>query len=128
VILDTSAILAVLYDEPEQDELLEKIGASDQVGVGAPTLAETAIVLCGARGEIGLSHLADFIERADTVVVSFEAAHWRSAVDAWLRYGKGRHPAALNFGDCLAYATAQVAAQPLLCKGDDFAKTDLALA
>ncbi len=128
MILDTSAILAILYDEQEQADLLEKLGQADQVGVGAPTLAEAAIVLCGARGEIGLSQLADFTERAAAVVVPFEAAHWRSAVDAWLRYGKGRHPAALNFGDCLAYATARVAAQPLLCKGDDFAKTDLTLA
>ena len=128
MILDTSAILAILFDEPEQDAFLEKIGAADQVGIGAPTLVETGIVLCGASGEAGLTHLAGFIERADAVVVSFEAAHWRTAVDAWLRYGKGRHPAALNFGDCLAYATAHVANQPLLCKGDDFTKTDLALA
>jgi ribonuclease VapC len=128
VILDTSAILAILFDEPEQDEFLDKIGSADALGVGAPTLTETAIVLCGARGDIGLTQLATFIERADAVVVAFEDAHWHSAVHAWLRYGKGRHPAALNFGDCLAYATAQVAPQPLLCKGDDFAKTDLTLA
>jgi ribonuclease VapC len=128
VILDTSAILAILYDEPERDEFLDKIDDADQIGIGAPTLTETAIVLCGARDETGLKQLTAFVERANAVAVSFEAAHWRSAVEAWLRYGKGRHPAALNFGDCLAYATAQVAARPLLCKGDDLAKTDLALA
>lgn len=128
MILDTSAILAILFDEPEQDEFLHKIGAADQVGVGAPTLVETGIVLCGAHGETGLTQLSGFTERANAVVVSFETAHWRTAVQAWLRYGKGRHPAALNYGDCLTYATARVADQPLLCKGDGFVQTDLALA
>jgi ribonuclease VapC len=128
VILDTSAILAVLFDEPERPEFVLKIDAADQVGVGAPTVVETAIVLCGVRGEIGHRHLGDFLDRANAVVVSFEDVHWARAVEAWLRYGRGRHRAALNFGDCLAYATAVVARQPLLCKGCDFAETDLALA
>lgn len=128
MILDTSAILAVLFDEPERDEFLEKIGAADQVGVGAPTVVESGIVLCGSRGERGAGQLSEFLRRAGAVVVAFESTHWGRAVDAWLRYGKGRHAAGLNFGDCLAYATASVAAQPLLCKGGDFAQTDLALA
>jgi ribonuclease VapC len=59
---------------------------------------------------------------------SFRRAHWRSAVDAFHRFGKGRHPAGLNFGDCMSYATAKLADQPLLCAGADFAKTDLRLA
>jgi ribonuclease VapC len=128
VILDTSAILAVLFDEPEQDQFLRKIGAATRLGVGAPTLVEAAIVLCGARGNAGRTQLAGFVERADAVVIPFEAVHWSSAVGAWLRYGKGRHPAGLNYGDCLAYAAATVAREPLLCKGTDFAKTDLVLA
>jgi ribonuclease VapC len=128
VILDTSAILAILFDEPDREELLRKLGEADQVGIGAPTLVEAAIVVCSARGELGLHQLGGFADRVDAVVISFEGAHWRSAVDAWLHFGKGRHPAALNFGDCLAYATARVASEPLLCKGDDFAKTDLVLA
>jgi len=62
------------------------------------------------------------------VVVPFDSAHWQTAADAWLRYGRGRHPAGLNLGDCLAYATARLAGRPLLCKSEDFQKTDLALA
>jgi ribonuclease VapC len=128
VILDTSAILAVFFREPEGDAFLEKIGAAPVVGVGAPTLAESAIVLAARLGEAGPRQLARLVERAGLVVVSFELPHWQVAAEAWLRFGKGRHEAALNFGDCLAYATARLAGEPLLCKGDDFAKTDLALA
>jgi ribonuclease VapC len=128
VILDTSAILAVFFGEPEADEFLHKIGAATIVGVGAPTVVESAIVLAARLGEAGPPQLARVIERAGLVVIPFAQAHWQVAADAWLRFGKGRHPAALNFGDCLAYATAQLAGRPLLCKGDDFAKTDLPLA
>jgi ribonuclease VapC len=128
VILDSSALLAILLGEPERREFARKIAAAPLVGVGAPTLAETAIVLAAKRGETGPRQLAGLVERSAVVVVSFEAQHWREAAGAWLRFGRGRHPARLNLGDCLAYATARVAGRPLLCKGDDFAKTDLALA
>lgn len=128
MILDTSAILAVFFREPERDDFLSRIGAAPVVGVGAPTLAETAIVLAARLGAAAPRQLAQIVERASLVVVSFEAAHWQTAGEAWLRFGRGRHPAALNFGDCLAYATAKVAGEPLLCKGGDFAETDLVLA
>jgi ribonuclease VapC len=128
VILDTSAILAILFRAAERDEFLHRIGAASAVGVGAPTLAETASVLAARAGGSGPPHLRRLIERAGIVVVSFDEAHWEVAAHAWLRFGRGRHPAALNLGDCLAYATARVAGRPLLCKGDDFSKTDLRLA
>jgi ribonuclease VapC len=128
VILDTSAILAVFFREPERDDFLHRIGAAPVVGVGAPTLVESAIVLAARLGEAGPRQLARIVERAGLVVISFELAHWQLAAEAWLRFGRGHHPAALNFGDCLAYATARLAGQPLLCKGDDFSKTDLMLA
>lgn len=128
MILDTSAILAIVFREPEHDEFLRKIGAAPTVGVGAPTLVETAIILIARLGEEGQRLLSLMVERAGIVVVSFDPPHWQLAIEAWLRFGKGRHPAALNFGDCLAYTTARLAGRPLLCKGDDFSKTDLALA
>jgi len=128
VILDTSAILAILFDEPEREAFIDLIGAQAVVGVGAPTLAETSIVLASRIGEAADRHVAGFVERAALVIVPFEAAHWRAAVDAWLRFGRGRHQAALNLGDCLSYATARVAGRPLLAKGDDFRRTDLPLA
>ena len=128
MILDTSAILAVLFAEDERDDFLAKIAGAERVGVGAPTVVEAAIVLGAIDGERARPQLAGFLERARAVVVSFESVHWSGALDAWLRFGRGRHPAALNFGDCLSYAVAAIAQEPLLCKGDDFAQTDLALA
>lgn len=128
MILDTSAILAILLDEPERAMFIELIGAQDVVGVGAPTLTETSIVLASRVGEVAGSHVTRFVERAGLVVVPFDAPHWQAAADAWLRFGRGRHPASLNLGDCLSYATARVAGRPLLAKGDDFRRTDLHLA
>ena len=128
MILDTSAILAILFDEPECESFIETIGRQAVVGVGAPTLTETSIVLASRVGDAAGRHLADFVERAAVVVVPFDAVHWRAAADAWLRFGRGRHQAALNLGDCLSYATARVADRPLLAKGDDFRRTDLPLA
>jgi ribonuclease VapC len=128
VILDTSAILAVFFREPERDEFLRKIGAAPLVGVGAPTLAESAIVLAARLGDAAPRQLARLVERGGLVVISFERPHWQLAVEAWLQFGRGRHEAGLNLGDCLAYATARLAGEPLLCKGNDFSKTDVALA
>ena len=128
MILDTSAILAIVYREPEHSEFLRKIGAASMVGVGAPTLVETEIVLSARLGAQGRQFLSGLVRRAGIVVVSFDPPHIELAVDAWLRFGKGHHPAALNFGDCLSYATARFAGRPLLCKGNDFTKTDLLLA
>jgi ribonuclease VapC len=85
-------------------------------------------VLAARLGEAGPRHLVRIVERASIVVISFDPSHWQLAAEAWFRFGRGRHPAGLNFGDCLAYSTARLAGQPLLCKGDDFSKTDLVLA
>jgi ribonuclease VapC len=94
-------------------------------GVGAATLAEAGIVLTARMGVEGKRVLALFVMESDLVVIPFGDGHWKAAVDAYRRYGKGRHPASLNFGDCLTYATAKLAGQPLLCTGADFARTDL---
>ena len=127
MILDSSAIVALLLGEPGHEELLERLRRPEAVGVGAPTLAETAIVLGARLGVAGRTLLARFVEENEVVVVPFGREHWQAAVDAFLRFGKGRHPARLNFGDCLTYATARLADEPLLSLGEDFAKTDLAL-
>lgn len=127
MILDTSAILAIVLDEPERDDYLRRIGAAALVGVGGPTLAETSIV-AGSRIPDGQRLVTLFIEGGGFEVIPFDARHWRVAAEAWVRFGKGRHPAALNLGDCLTYATARLAGRPLLAKGGDFAQTDLVLA
>ena len=128
MILDTSALLAIALDEPEREAFIAKIDDADSVGVGAPTLVEAGIVLAAHTGAEAGDLLGELMYVSVGVVIEFGAAHWQEALSAWSRFGKSRHAANLNFGDCLAYATARVAEQPLLCKGDDFAKTDLPLA
>jgi ribonuclease VapC len=128
MILDTSAIVAIAVQEPGYEELLEKVFGARAVGVGAPTLAESAIVLSARLGEDARGLLTRFLGEGAIQTIAFAEAHFGVAVGAWLRFGRGRHPASLNFGDCLAYATAKVADRPLLCVGEDFARTDLRLA
>lgn len=127
MIVDSSAIIATIMGEPTGRVLGEVIGSAPVCRVGAPTLVETTLVLVHKEGPRGKALLADFLQHRRFEVVSFGDAHWRSAQVAFMRFGKGRHPAGLNFGDCLTYATAFVAGEPLLCVGDDFPQTDLEL-
>jgi ribonuclease VapC len=108
--------------------LLEQILSTDVAGIGAPTAAETGIVLNHRLGRDASRLLLRFFEETAIEIVPFTDLHWQRAIDAYMRFGKGRHPAALNFGDCMTYATAALSGQPLLCKGNDFRKTDLVLA
>ena len=128
MILDSSAALAVLFRETGFETLVRKLAGDSARGIGAPTLAETGIVLSSRLGTDSRGLLSSFLMESDVVIVPFGEVHWRAAVDAYRRFGKGRHRAGLNFGDCMSYATARLADQPLLCVGDDFAKTDLRLA
>jgi ribonuclease VapC len=127
VIVDSSALVAILLAEPGREALVDHLAEAAVVGVGAPTLADTGIVLTARIGVAGRSLLARLLEEADIETIPCTAAHWPVAVDAFVRYGKGRHPAALNFGDCLTYATCRLAGRPLLCTGEDFPRTDLAV-
>jgi len=128
MILDTSAIVAIAFKEPGFEDLLGKLAKARNVAVGVPTLIETAIVLSARLNQDARGFLSRFLVEGSMVTVPFGDAHFATAVDAWLRYGKGRHRASLNFGDCLSYATAKVAGEPLLCIGSDFTQTDLPLA
>jgi ribonuclease VapC len=128
LIVDSSALIAMLLNEPGSDRLLQKLAAASSAGIGAPTLAETGIVLTARAGIEGKRNLTLFVQDTDLNVVPFGRDHWRAAVDAFRRYGKGQHPARLNLGDCMTYATAKLAGQPLLCTGSDFSKTDLPIA
>ncbi len=100
----------------------------ESLAIGAPTLVETGLLLTSQLDTLGRTLLSRFLEELDVEVISFGAAHWPAALDAFARFGKGRHPARLNLGDCLTYAVARLADEPLLCLGDDFAQTDLTLA
>jgi len=128
VILDSSAIVAVVLREPGFESIVSKLAAADALAVGAPTLAETGIVLSARLGKDARGLLQGLLRewRAETVVFGDE--HWRAAVAAYSQFGRGRHKAQLNFGDCLAYAVAKLASEPLLSTGSDFTKTDLLLA
>jgi ribonuclease VapC len=125
MIIDSSAIVAVLLREPGYDVLLDRIVAEESISVGAPTLAETAIVLTAQVGLMGRTLLARFIDEAELIVIQFDDEHWQVATDAFLRFGKGRHAGALDFGGCMTYAVARLAGEPLLYAGDAFAQTDI---
>jgi ribonuclease VapC len=128
VILDRSAVVAIMLREPGWEHLLARMRDAPRLGIGAPTLLEAGIVVSARVGDDARGRLARLLLESGIVVLPVTDAHFGVAMEAWLRYGKGRHPAALNFGDCLAYATAVVAGEPLLCVGDDFPQTDCPLA
>lgn len=124
MIVDSSALVAIVLREPGWEALAEKLSTSP-AGTGAPTLAEAGIVLTAKLGPRGRSLLARVVQEARVAVIPFTDEHWPIAIDAYARFGKGRHAAGLNFGDCLTYAAARLANQPLIYVGEDFAKTDL---
>ena len=125
MILDASAIVAILLEEPEVDRLLERIEQASLVAVGTPTLVEAGLVLARRLGTDPRALLGRFLQEFSVRVLPFAEQHWLESVGAYRRFGKGRHPAALNFGDCMSYAVAKVARQPLLCTGNDFPRTDV---
>lgn len=127
MILDSSALIAVVLREPAADSLAHVMSGADELAVGAPTLVETGLVLTARAGPAGTRGLERVLATATVDVLPFTDDHWRTAVQAFERFGKGRHPAALNLGDCYSYASARLAGRPLLCLGDDFPQTDLAL-
>jgi ribonuclease VapC len=125
LILDSSAVVAVLNREPGFEELERRMSEAQVVEIGAPTLVECALVVGKVRGEDGTETLARFIRRTGIRVLPFDEAHADLAAEAFLDYGKGRHPARLNYGDCMTYATARRAERALLFTGEDFAQTDI---
>jgi ribonuclease VapC len=127
MIIDSSAVLAVIGKEPGHERIVHELAASQETRMGAPTQLETGIVLTARLGPRGKTILARFLQENAIQIVAFDEDHAAVALDAYSRFGKGRHPAALNFGDCCTYATASVSGEPLLCVGDDFRQTDLRL-
>jgi ribonuclease VapC len=130
--LDSSALLAVLFSEPGYLGLVDRMLTADVLRIGAPTLVETSLVFESRRGRPARAGQArrdddvhELINELGVTVVPFGEPEWQRAADAFKKYGRGRHKAGLNFGDCLAYATAMVAGDLLLYVGGDFAHTDL---
>jgi ribonuclease VapC len=128
VVLDTSAVAAVLLGEPERDSFLARLAGADDPLISAATLVEASIVMCAKTGTEGVSDLDALLRAAAVRCVAVDAAQAHLARDAYARFGKGRAPAGLNFGDCFSYALAKAARRPLLFKGSEFSQTDVARA
>jgi ribonuclease VapC len=125
VIVDSSALAAIVFREPGYEALIAKLLAARWTGIGTPTLAELGIVLAVRLGTDPQAVITRLLDEFDIDAVPFGDDHWREALDAYRRFGRGRHRAALNFGDCLAYAVARLADAPLLYVGGGFAATDV---
>ncbi len=128
MILDSSAVVAVLLAEDGHEDLEVKMRDAGRVAIGAATLAETRTVMVRRHGAAGLEMVTRFLGDLEIEVESFDGLHADVAGHAAVRFGKGRNPAKLNYGDCMTYATAQVAGEPLLFIGNDFAQTDIQVA
>jgi ribonuclease VapC len=126
MVIDTSAVLAILQDEPERSRFTEAIAEAAPCSMSAAPLLEVAIVVESRFGVEGGRHLDHLLERAGVEIVAVDEEQVRMAREAYRRFGRGRHHARLNFGDCFSYALAFVRQQRLLFKGDDFAQTDIA--
>jgi ribonuclease VapC len=127
MVIDTSALAAIFFDEPERQTFLNAITAAGSRLISAATILETGIVLEGRRGEAAGREFDLFVVRANLQIVPVDSEQADLARSAWRRYGKGRHAAALNFGDCFSYALAKLSGEPLLAKGSDFGLTDIAV-
>lgn len=126
MIIDSSAMVAILKGEPEAEAFARAIAEADTVRMSAATLLETAIVIDSRRNPIASRRLDEFLRESLTIVESVTEAQVRIARDAYRDFGKGSgHPAGLNFGDVFAYALAKVTGDPLLFKGEDFSQTDI---
>jgi ribonuclease VapC len=125
MIIDTSALVAITFREPGHPELITKLASASSAGIGTPTLAETGLVLAARLRRDSRDLVIRLLYEFNIEEVPFGDGHWKEAIDAYLRYGKGRHKAQLNFGDCLTYAVARLAREPLLFTGNDFTQTDL---
>jgi ribonuclease VapC len=128
IVLETSALVAILLNEDTATTLNKALVDAPQVLLPAHVIVEATLVMVGRRGAAGLAALDSFLEQLVATVVPFTESHAFAAREAFLRYGKGRHPAALNFGDCMSYAVAKVAGRGLLFAGGDFAMTDMGVA
>ncbi|SRR5581483_5733383 len=125
MVLDTSALIAIHTEAPGFRELFQKVDEAKTVLIGAPTVFETALVISSrskADARLALSH---GLRQMRATIVPFTEEHYEAATTAFMRFGKGRHPAGLNFGDCMSYAVAVVSGLPLLYTGTDFSLTDV---
>ena len=125
MIIDTSALIAILRDEPEAAACAEAIEAAPHRRISAANFVEAAIVIDGSRDPVASRRFDDLVKEAQLVIEAVTEVQARIAREAYRDFGKGRHRGGLNFGDCFAYALAKEKAETLLFKGDDFRQTDI---
>jgi ribonuclease VapC len=125
MVVDASAVIALIQGEPQAVEIATLLVEDREPTISAPTATECAIVLSHRHGVVGRTVFERVRQEFHIGVVSFTEEHVAAAHRAYIEFGKGRHPAALNFGDCMTYATARLAGAPLLAVGNDFPQTDL---
>lgn len=126
MVVDTSALVAIVFDEPERERFVARIALDAVRMVSAVTWVEASLVVLARKGPQGLDRLDRFLDQAAVERVSFDEHQAMLARRALALYGRGRHPAGLNFGDCFAYALSKSTGEPLLFKGDDFGRMDVA--
>ena len=127
MIIDTSAIFAILAEEAESEELIVIVGADANVMVSTVTVLEAGMVIEARLGPNGAANLDLWFVASQAKIEPFDARQAAIARRAWRKFGKGNHPAALDFGDCCVYALAKAMDEPILCKGSDFSRTDIAV-
>jgi ribonuclease VapC len=125
VVVDTSALVAVLLGESERDALIARLAEAEDPLISAATLVEASIVMLAKSGDAGLADLDELLAAAAVRCIAVDSVQAQLARDAFVRFGKGRAPAGLNFGDCFSYALAKATARPLLFKSSDFSDTDI---
>jgi len=125
MIVDSSALVSILLMEAGYEALVEKLDRAEVLFVGAPTVLESAIVLSSRLRRDARPMVAGLFFRMNAEIIDFNQQHYEAALTSYLRFGKGRHPASLNFGDCMSYAMASVSGLPLLYAGTDFSRTDV---
>lgn len=126
MVIDTSALLAVVFDESEAATFAELLATSEATLLSAVSWLEAGIVIEARKGKDAARDYQSFLATARVKIVEFTADQGRIALEAWRSYGKGNHKAGLNLGDCCAYALSKVSGRPLLFKGKDFSQTDVA--
>jgi ribonuclease VapC len=125
MVLDTSALLAILFDEPERRTFAETIEAAEARRLSAASFVESSMILESRHGAEGVRALDRLLATAHIETVAVDLLQATAAREAFRQFGRGRHPAGLNFGDCFSYALAKCCTEPLLFKGGDFSRTDV---
>jgi len=125
MVVDSSVLIAILLKESEAEYYAKRLINTNDIYISAVTIVESSMVIEYKRGEQGAKEYDELLKIIAPTIIAFDEQQAKLARIAWQQYGKGRHPAKLNFGDCCSYALAKYMNQPLLFKGDDFSKTDL---